>query len=71
VGSGWGRPEGSTTVEFVLVDLKVDSACGNVEQDDVAVLDEGQWAADGSLGSDVEDDGAVRGSAHAGVGDSD
>ena len=37
--------------------------------DPVAGLDDGERAADGGFGRDVEDDGAEGGAAHAGVGD--
>ena len=37
----------------------------------VAVADRGERSADSRFGRDVQDDGAERGAAHAGVGDAD
>src|SRR2546426_11225272 len=55
--------------KFVVADVEGQPARGNVEFDDVAVLDEGEWPTDVRLGRDVQYAGAVAGAAHPGVGD--
>ena len=41
----------------------------DVEGDGIAGLDDGERAADGGFGRDVQDNGAKGGAGHAGVGD--
>ena len=57
--------------DFGFGDEEVEAAGFDVEGDAVAGADDGERAADGGLGRDVEDDGAEGGAGHAGVGDAD
>ena len=76
---GWGLrvvavmrlPGGEAGGDFGVGDEEVDAAGFDVEGDAVAGADDGERAADGGLGRDVEDDGAEGGAGHAGVGDAD
>src|SRR4051794_16044152 len=65
----WRLPFRAAFGEFVVADVEGEPAGGDVEFDDVAVLDKGEWAADRGLRGDVEYAGTVAGAAHPGVGD--
>ena len=54
-----------------VVDQEVERAVGDREGDAVAVAHEGERATDGGFRRDMENDRAVGGAAHAGVGDAD
>ncbi len=65
------RPGSATGREFFFADVKSEGAIGGIEFDHVAVLHEGERAADRGFGRNVEDAGPVRGAGHAGIGDAE
>ena len=56
-------------LEDVVGHVELEPPRGDVEHDEVAILDEGQRPADRCLGRHVEHDRAVGGAAHAAVAD--
>src|SRR4051794_1516638 len=66
-----GHPRGTAGGELFFRHAQVEAAGWDVKGDQVARLDEGEWASGEGLGGDVEHAGAVGGPGHAGVGDSD
>ena len=60
-------PLGAAAGQLGFGDAQLEAATGNVQLDLVAISHQRQRPADGGLGCDVEDDGAVRGTAHPGV----
>ena len=71
VAWGGGFPGGAAGGEVFVADVEVQFPVGDVEGDEVAILDEGEGAADGGFGGDVEGAGAVGGAGHAAVGEAD
>ena len=62
-------PVGAPTREFIIRDVKVQATALHVKVNPVAVPDKRQGTANRAFRGDVQDDGAVRRSAHPGVGD--
>src|SRR5205807_2135852 len=71
VGGGGRAPLGATAGQLAFGHVQGEAATGDVQLDLVAVADEGERAADGGFGGDVQDDGAVGCAAHARVRDAD
>jgi hypothetical protein len=65
------RPEcHSASLDLALIDPEIDPAGVNIELDEVTSLDQPEWTANRRLRGDMQDNGAVRRSAHPGVRDS-
>lgn len=68
----FGRsPGGAAGGELFFADVKSDGAIGDIEFDEVAILHEGEGAADRGFGRDVEDAGTVGSTGHSGIGDAE
>ena len=68
----FGRgPGGASGREFFVADVKGEGAIGDIEFDEIAILHEGEGAADGGFGRNVEDAGSVGSAGHAGIGDAE
>src|SRR5450756_149430 len=64
-----GRLRRPASRDLFLRDVEAEGACGDVDADGVALLDEADEAAGVRLGRHVADGGAARGAAEAAVGD--
>ena len=58
-GPGWDQIFYEATAPYRAshpgIDIKVEAASGKIDHDGVTVLDEGDWATNGGLGTDVAD----------------